>query len=253
MSGDTLTAMSSAPISPHLALTLLESGRVTSTSHRLMMAGSITTQVSVVCAIVVGVSAIRLNAPETTTLDERPSFLAPFRQTMPRPIEERLSFAALGGVVAPVVSSTPVVQTPRPITAPVPEASGGDGRTISDERDEMPTKAFTNIEVDSVVVRDSTSAGPDYPPTMLAKGIEGSVLARFVVDTTGRPDLSTFMALEATHPDFSEAVRAALPKMKFRPAIMSGKVVPQLVEQRFGFRVINPVVATPTTPKKPSA
>ncbi len=212
-----------------------------------------TAQVSAVFAIAMGYATIQARQPADRDLDENPSFLAPFRQTMPRPIQERLSFAALGGAVAPVVQSAPTTEAPRPVVAPAPELSGGDAQEASEERNEVPERAFSDIEVDSAVVRDSTSAGPEYPPEMLAKGIEGSVLVTFIVDTTGRPDTATFMALETTNPAFTAAVRTALPKMKFRPAMMAGVRVRQLVEQRFGFRVINPVVANPPKTKTPSA
>jgi len=243
--------MASAPTSSRVRFTLLESGRRTSMARRLIVGGSMTAQVSAVFAVAMGYAAMQASRPEIPDLDENPSFLAPFRQSVPRPVQERLSFAAIGGAVAPVVPTTPTTQAPRELVAPVPEVSGGDARPASEEREVVPERAFSDIEVDSAVVRDSTSAGPDYPPEMLAKGIEGSVLATFIVDTTGRPDTTTFLALEATHPAFSAAVRAALPKMKFRPAMMAGQRVRQLVEQRFGFRVVNPV-AKPPNAKTPS-
>ncbi len=203
--------MPTAPAS-RLSITLLESARTTSAGHRLAVGGSIVGQVGAFCGLVVLAASIQAAIPKNPEVDENPSFLAPFRQQVPRPMEERLSFAALGGEVAPMVETRPATEAPRPIQAPVPEASGGDGEVASEAVEEEPQKTFSDIEVDSAVVRDSTSAGPDYPPELMAKGIEGSVLASFIVDTTGLPDLSTFIALEATHPEFATAVRAALPK-----------------------------------------
>ena len=43
--------------------------------------------------------------------------------------------------------------------------------------------------------------------------------------------------LESDDPEFSESVRTALGAMRFRPATRGGKVVRQLVEQRFNFRI----------------
>ena len=106
--------------------------------------------------------------------------------------------------------------------------------------------ALTEVEVDSTVVRDPTSAAPSYPPQLLAKGIEGSVLARYVVDTTGRVDTLTWRVISTTHPDFAEAVRQTLGGMHFRPAIQGGSRVRQLVEQTFRFRI------TPADPKRPA-
>lgn len=87
----------------------------------------------------------------------------------------------------------------------------------------------------------------------MAKGIQGSVLATFVVDETGRPDVNTYLALESTDTLFALAVRNALPRMKFRPAKRNNITVRQQVEQRFSFRVVKVPVATPSTPATPAA
>jgi TonB family protein len=100
--------------------------------------------------------------------------------------------------------------------------------------------ALTEVEVDSAVIRDPTSAAPEYPPRMLAAGITGQVTARYVVDTLGTVDTLTFTVVEFTHREFSDAVRRALPGMHFRPAIQRGKLVRQWVEQTFHFRIQPP-------------
>jgi TonB family protein len=97
--------------------------------------------------------------------------------------------------------------------------------------------AFALVEVDSAAVRDPRSAAPAYPEDMMAKEIEGLVRVRFVVDSTGLVDLSTFKVLETTNESFARAVRAALPGMRFRPAMMGTKAVRQLSEQPFAFRL----------------
>jgi TonB family protein len=97
--------------------------------------------------------------------------------------------------------------------------------------------ALTVIEVDSEVVRDPTSAAPEYPAQLLAKGLEGWAMVRYVVDTLGQVDTLTYRVLQATHMGFARAVRLALPNMRFRPAIQSGNRVRQLVEQTFRFRI----------------
>jgi TonB family protein len=72
---------------------------------------------------------------------------------------------------------------------------------------------------------------------MAAKEIEGLVRVRFVVDSTGLVDLSTFKVLETTNESFARAVRAAMPDMRFRPAMMGTRAVRQLSEQPFAFRL----------------
>jgi TonB family protein len=98
---------------------------------------------------------------------------------------------------------------------------------------------LTEFQVDSAVQRYPWTTAPTYPPSLLRRGIEGRVSVRFVVDTTGLADTTTFRVLEATHPAFGQAVREALPHMRFRPAIRAGVKVRQLVEQSFAFRITN--------------
>jgi protein TonB len=95
---------------------------------------------------------------------------------------------------------------------------------------------FSAIAVDSEVVR-YPSAAPIYPPKLLQSGIEGSVEAEFVVDTTGRVDLSTVSVVNSTDEEFTESVRTALAGAAFRPAWRNLRKVRQLVHQRFSFRL----------------
>ena len=90
---------------------------------------------------------------------------------------------------------------------------------------------FTVLEVDSAVVRSQSSAAPAYPRDLIAKHVEGSVLARYIVDTTGFADTTSFEVLQATDPAFIRAVRDALPYMRFSPAKIGVLKVKQLVEQ----------------------
>jgi TonB family protein len=96
---------------------------------------------------------------------------------------------------------------------------------------------MTEYMVDSAVVRVEDGAAPPYPESMLRRRIEGSVIVQYVVDTLGHPDTLTFRVISATHADFARAVKATLPRMRFRPAIMANRLVPQLVQQPFAFRI----------------
>jgi TonB family protein len=108
---------------------------------------------------------------------------------------------------------------------------------------------FTITEVDSAVVRSANSAAPAYPLDLLEKHIEGFVLARYVVDTTGFADVTSLEVLKATHPGFEQAVRDALPYMRFSAAKIGTQKVRQLVEQTFTFRIAGPVVAGAPKPR----
>jgi TonB family protein len=96
---------------------------------------------------------------------------------------------------------------------------------------------MTELQVDSAVVRFENSAAPSYPESMLRRRIEGSVIVQYVVDTLGHADTLTFRVISATHADFARAVKNTLPYMRFRPAIMANRLVPQLVQQPFAFRI----------------
>ena len=96
---------------------------------------------------------------------------------------------------------------------------------------------MTEFMVDSAVVRYENGAAPLYPESMLKRRIEGVVIVQYVVDTLGHADTATFRVISATHADFANAVKSTLPRMRFRPAIMSNRHVPQLVQQPFAFKI----------------
>jgi len=110
---------------------------------------------------------------------------------------------------------------------------------------------FTVLEVDSAVVRSESSAAPAYPAELLSKGITGSVKARYIVDTTGYADTTTFQVVRATDPGFVTAVRAALPFMRFSPAKIGIRKVAQLVEQEFTFKINIPKDTVVAVKRKP--
>lgn len=109
--------------------------------------------------------------------------------------------------------------------------------------------AFSVLEVDSTVIYDPTSAAPEYPHHLMELGVEGHAQVRYVVDTTGVVDTMTYRVIQSTHGDFAAAVRMALPRMHFRPAMQGGQKVRQLVEQTFRFKM----AARDTTRRKPDA
>jgi hypothetical protein len=117
-----------------------------------------------------------------------------------------------------------------------------------------PDSVFSILDVDTAVVRTANSAAPAYPLKLLAAHITGSVSARYIVDTTGFADTSSFTVMTATNPEFVQAVRDALPYMRFQPAKIGPTKVRQLVEQQFSFHIADTAVAAPapvSTKKKP--
>lgn len=126
------------------------------------------------------------------------------------------------------------------IDAPVPAL---DAATEAAAMNAMLSTSYQLLEVDSAATRDPASAAPVYPPDLEARGVEGHVIIRFVVDSTGVVDLTTLLTVEATHAAFDRAVREALPRMKFRPAMVGDRAVRQLAEQLFKFEIprTNPI------------
>jgi periplasmic protein TonB len=76
---------------------------------------------------------------------------------------------------------------------------------------------------------------PRYPERLRSAGISGRVTVRFVIDTLGRVERDGIQALSSAHSEFTAAVRAALEKMRFRPAEAAGRRVRMLVEMPFEF------------------
>jgi TonB family protein len=89
--------------------------------------------------------------------------------------------------------------------------------------------------VDREVVPLPTNPEPRYPTMLRSAGIQGSVFARFVVDTTGRVRMETVSIDASDHALFSEAVIEALRRSRYTPAELRGRKVPQLVVQPFVF------------------
>lgn len=78
---------------------------------------------------------------------------------------------------------------------------------------------------------------PKYPEHLREWNLDGEVLAAFEIDTTGRPDPSTFHALRSTHADFAEAVRRVLPRHRYSPGVVGGCKVRVYLIQPFAFRL----------------
>ena len=79
-----------------------------------------------------------------------------------------------------------------------------------------------------------------YPRVLRTLNVEGSVLAQFVVDATGLPDMSTLKVLKSDHELFTSAVRSGLAGMRFNPAQVGGRPVSQVVRMAFQFSLSLP-------------
>jgi len=96
---------------------------------------------------------------------------------------------------------------------------------------------YFEFQVEKPVVPAPGSTSPRYPDMLRQAGVEGEVLAQFVVDTTGRAEAGSLKILKSSHDLFIQSVRNALPQMKFIPAEVGGRKVKQLVQQPFTFSI----------------
>jgi protein TonB len=97
-------------------------------------------------------------------------------------------------------------------------------------------KTYAEFEVERAVSPIS-GTNVEYPESLRTSGTEGRVLAQFVVNENGRVETGTFKILESSNAAFTAAVKAALPRMKFRPAQIGRTNVSQVVQQAFVFQL----------------
>jgi TonB family protein len=116
------------------------------------------------------------------------------------------------------------VYSARPTVAEVPRSSVGD-------------PAYFEFQVERAASPQPGNLAPRYPDSLRVARIEGEVLAQFIVDTLGRPDMTSFKVIKSTHDLFTNTVKASLPNMLFYPAEVGGRKVKQLIQMPFQFNL----------------
>jgi TonB family protein len=76
---------------------------------------------------------------------------------------------------------------------------------------------------------------PRYPDSLYTAGVSGRVVAEFIVGEDGRIEDGSISIASATDPAFATSVESALDGVIFRPAVLDGKPVRQLVQLPFTF------------------
>ncbi|HLE56035.1 MAG TPA: TonB family protein [Rhodothermia bacterium] len=99
-----------------------------------------------------------------------------------------------------------------------------------------PDKAYMDFQVEEEVSPIS-GTHVDYPESMRSSGIEGEVDAQFIVDVNGRVQGGSFKVLNSANAAFVDAVKRALPSMRFKPAKIGSTKVSQVVQQTFKFKI----------------
>jgi periplasmic protein TonB len=94
---------------------------------------------------------------------------------------------------------------------------------------------YFDFQVEKQVAPASGNPNPRYPDLLRSANVEGEVLAQFVVDTTGRAEMSSLKILRSSHDLFTNSVKAVLPQWRFLPAEVGGRKVRQLVQMPLNF------------------
>jgi protein TonB len=97
------------------------------------------------------------------------------------------------------------------------------------------TTPFSAEQVERQVTLRNGGRAPRYPNSLRVSGIEGEVVALFVVSEAGRVEPASVRFLRSDHVLFEAAVRDALDAMRFNAAETGGKRVRQLVQMPFVF------------------
>jgi protein TonB len=143
--------------------------------------------------------------------------------------------------VTPTIEiSVPTVEIPATPSRPGDFPAGGihgpavDGplNGNSDGGDNTP---FLAAQVEKQVSLTPGSKPPRYPETLRAAGIEGRVVAAFVVSDLGLVEEASIRILSSDNSLFNDAVKSALGRMRFVAAEIGGKKVRQLVQMPFVF------------------
>ncbi len=95
---------------------------------------------------------------------------------------------------------------------------------------------YKEFEVDKQVAKIGGEA-PEYPSSLRESGVEGQVVAQFVVGENGRYQSGSLNIINSSNSAFTAAVKDALPRMKFSAAQIGGRKVAQLVQMPFQFHL----------------
>ena len=135
-------------------------------------------------------------------------------------------------IKVPSVDISDVVSKPgdfNPGTTRSSESNGGEESAQSSSG--APFRA-DQVEKEVGVIPGSA---PRYPEVLRSSGVEGRVVAEFVVDELGRAEEGSVRFVRSDNQLFEDAVRVALRRMRFIPAEVGGVKVRQLVQMPFVF------------------
>ena len=113
---------------------------------------------------------------------------------------------------------------------------GGTGKEGDTGKEAGAHGPYMEFQVEKPVEKIGGDA-PEYPQSLRDSGVEGRVLAQFVVGENGRYEAGSLKILDSSNPAFTAAVKDALPRMRFSAAQIGGRKVAQLVQMPFQFHL----------------
>lgn len=146
----------------------------------------------------------------------------------------------------PSVWIDPAIALPGPALTPVLPDMGidvsefrkGSLSSVGTNGTETPRSLGEAYRDDQVELPAGLAAGnapPEYPEQLRRNGIEGKLVATFIIDTTGKAEPASIRFARDGNALFEASVRSALTRMHFTPARIGGTRVRQIVEMPFLF------------------
>lgn len=136
--------------------------------------------------------------------------------------------ASVSSPVVPRASLPPAVtpERPRPqapspsvpVVKPPQRASASDPAPLPVEKAPEPRGRTEPVNAPTSPTLIGAAPKPQYPEALREQQVEGDVVVQFVVDETGRADVSSMTIVRSPHALLTNAARAVLPQFRFEPA-----------------------------------
>jgi protein TonB len=165
------------------------------------------------------------------------------RPPSPKPQPEQATSPAAAG---PNTSSQPRPAPPAPAPSALPSLA--DRHPLADVSSSLPGLSIGGDGFGLSVTDNLPTAEPErkasatfrprprYPAALMRRRVEGAVIVRMRVDTTGKV-ISAVVVSSEPKGLFDDAAIDAARRYRFRPARKGGKAIPTTVEQRIVFRI----------------
>jgi periplasmic protein TonB len=135
--------------------------------------------------------------------------------------------------IVPIAADLPpIVGRPGDFARVPTDAAGSAGAPLP-----SPGGTFRADQVEKQVAMLPGGSPPRYPEPLRIAGVEGEVVAVFIVDDQGRVEPGSVSFLRSDNEQFEREVRATLRDMRFAPAEVGGRKVRQLVQMPFVFKL----------------